>query len=258
MGDIANSYAERNSRTIRMIGEGGMARLRDARVAVFGLGGVGSACVESLARCGVGSLLVVDKDDVELSNLNRQAIAFRSTLGLPKTEAMRKMVLDINPDTHVEELRAFVNAENIEGLLEPFAKPDYIVDALDTLSVKAALMQHAQRHSVPIVSAMGGANKTDPAMLEFADLQDTRICPLCREMRKIARDRGIEGVQVLYSAETPVKVAAREGAERHEKTELGTLSYFPPIMGLMIAGYVIREILSPHFQSAEGGWRSAI
>lgn len=244
MDNLSGSYFERNSRTIRMIGEDGLAHLRGARVAVFGLGGVGAACAESLVRGGVGSLLVVDKDDVELSNLNRQSIAFLSTVGAPKVEAMRKMALDINPDVSVDGLCAFINSENIDELLEPYERPDCIVDALDTLSVKAALMVYAQTHSIPIVSAMGGANKTDPTMLEFADLQDTRICPLCREMRKIARDRGIEGVRVLYSAEPPVKVAAREGAERREKTELGTLSYFPPTMGLMIAGYVIRELLS--------------
>lgn len=241
--EFTEEYLERNSRTVRMVGEDGLATLAGARVAVFGLGGVGSACAESLARSGVGSFLFVDKDDVEASNINRQAIAFMSTVGWPKCEVMASMALDINPDAQVDALREFVNADNIDELMAAFPRPDFIVDAFDTLSVKAELMQYAARNGIRIVSAMGGANKTDPTMLEFADLADTRICPLCREMRKIARDRAIEGVTVLYSPEVPVKVPSKEGAERHEKTELGTLSYFPPTMGLMIAGYVIRELL---------------
>ncbi len=243
MSEMGCSYDERNSRTARMIGADGLARLARSRVAVFGLGGVGSACAESLVRGGVGGFLFVDKDDVEPSNLNRQAVAFLSTMGRPKAEVMRAMARDINPDVQVDALREFVNAGNIDELLGSFPKPDFIVDAFDTLSVKAELMQYAARNGIRIVSAMGGANKTDPTMLRFADLADTSICPLCREMRKIARDRGIEGVTVLYSPEAPMKVAAKEGAERHEKTELGTLSFFPPTMGLMIAGYVIRELL---------------
>lgn len=227
-----------------MIGEEGLGKLARARVAVFGLGGVGSACAESLVRGGVGSFLFVDKDEVEPSNINRQAIAFISTLGQPKTEVMKAMALDINPDAQIDTLQSFVGNENIDGLLEPFPKPDFIVDAFDTLSVKATLMGYAQREGIPIVSAMGGANKTDPTMLEFAQLSKTRVCPLCREMRKIARDRQLDDVMVLFSAEQPVKVTAAEGAERVEKTELGTLSFFPPTMGLMIAGFVINELLT--------------
>lgn len=242
--EFTEGYIERNSRTTRMIGDDGLASLARARVAVFGLGGVGSACAESLVRGGVGSFLFVDKDEVEPSNLNRQAVAFLNTMGRPKAEVMRAMALDINPDAQVDALQEFVNADNIDELLGAFPKPDFIVDAFDTLSVKAELMEYAARNGIRIVSAMGGANKTDPTLLEFADLADTCICPLCREMRKIARDRGIEGVTVLFSPEVPVKVPAKEGAERHEKTELGTLSYFPPTMGLMIAGYVIRELLA--------------
>lgn len=227
-----------------MIGKDGLERLAAARVAVFGLGGVGAACAEALVRGGVGSFLFVDKDVVEPSNLNRQAIAFESTLGQPKTEVMRAMAHDIAPEVAVDTVQAFINADTIDTLLAPFSKPDYIVDAFDTLSVKATLMQYAHDANIPLISAMGGANKTDPTLLTFADLADTRVCPLCREMRKIARDRAIEGVTVLYSPEAPVRVRAQEGAERHEKTELGTMSYFPPTMGLMIAGYVMRELLA--------------
>lgn len=226
-----------------MIGEEGLAMLASSRVAVFGLGGVGSACAEALVRGGVGSFLFVDKDEVEPSNLNRQAIAFVSTIGRPKAEVMSAMAKDINPDANVDAVQEFVRSDNIDALLVPFPRPDYIVDAFDTLSVKAEIMQYAQRHDIPLVSAMGGANKTDPTRLEFAKLSDTRVCPLCREMRKIARDRGIGDVTVLFSDEPPVKVPAKEDAERSQKTELGTMSYFPPTMGLMIAGYVIQQLL---------------
>lgn len=226
-----------------MIGEEGLARLAAARVAVFGLGGVGAACAEALVRGGVGAFLFVDKDEVEPSNINRQAIAFLSTVGQRKVDVMRAMALDINPEADIETLDAFVRRETLGELLEPFARPDYIVDALDTLTAKTALALYASERGIPIVSSMGGANKTDPTQLAFADLVDTRVCPMCREMRKIARDNGIDHLQVLYSSERPVPVAAQKGAERSEKTELGTMSYFPPIMGQMIAGYVTRRIV---------------
>lgn len=234
---------ERHTRTVRMIGEEGLERLAQARVAVFGLGGVGSSCAEALVRGGVGRFLFVDKDAVEPSNLNRQAIAFLSTVGQRKVDVMRAMALDINPEADVETLDAFVKRETVSALLEPFARPDYIVDALDTMTAKMALALYAEEHGIPIIASMGGANKTDPTKLAFADLADTRVCPMCREMRKIARNNGIKRLQVLYSYEQPVKVPAQEGAERSEKTELGTMSYFPPIMGQMIAGYVISDIV---------------
>ena len=155
--EFTEEYRERNSRTARMIGDDGLASLARARVAVFGLGGVGSACAESLVRGGVGSFLFVDKDEVEPSNLNRQAVAFLSTMGRPKAEVMRAMALDINPDAQVDALQEFVNADNIDELLGAFPKPDFIVDAFDTLSVKAELMEYAARNGIRIVSAMGGA-----------------------------------------------------------------------------------------------------
>lgn len=222
-----------------MIGEEGLARLAASRVAVFGLGGVGAACAEALVRGGVGKFLFVDKDAIEPSNINRQAIAFASTVGRRKVDVMRAMALDINPEAEVDVLDAFVKRENIDALLAPLPVPDCIVDALDTMTAKTALAMYAQARGIRIVSSMGGANKTDPTKLAFADLSETRVCPMCREMRKIARDAGIERLPVLYSCEQPVKVPTQKGAERSEKTELGTMSYFPPIMGQMIAGWVI-------------------
>lgn len=237
------TYEERNSRTIRMIGKEGLKKLASSSVCVFGLGGVGSACAEILARSGIGTLVVIDKDDVEPSNINRQAIAFQSTVGKPKVDVMAAMAKDINPEIDVIPKKAFVRYQTIDQIMSELPKVDYFVDAVDTLTAKAAIAMYAQEKQIPSISAMGGANKTDPTKLEFADLFDTHICPLCRELRKIARDNKIDEMHVLYSPEKPVPVKAQEGAERSEKTELGTMPYFPPIMGEMIASYVIRDLL---------------
>lgn len=235
---------ERTSRTRRLLGEEGLRALANARVAVIGLGGVGSACAESLVRTGVGSFLFVDKDVVEPSNINRQAIAFVSTIGQRKVDVMRAMALDINPDAQVDALCAFVLEETIDELLGAFPRPDIIVDAVDTLTAKAAIAGYAERAGVPSVSAMGMANRSDPTALRFAHLFETEGCPFCREMRKICRSRGIADMDVLYSTERPAKVRPAEGAARAEKTELGTHSYMPPVAGLMLAGWVVQRILA--------------
>ncbi len=249
------------SRLRRVLGDDGLAKLDASVVAVFGLGGVGSSCAEALARGGVGTLILVDRDTVASSNINRQAIAFHSTIGREKTEVMAAMVRDINPDIRIFAETAFVRESaftessdyapldldvperSVSAVLKAFPRPDFIVDAVDTVTTKLALARYAQDEGIAIVSSMGGANKTDPTSLRFADLYDTVNCPLCRSMRKTARNRGIEYLPVLYSCEQPVKVAAEQGAERREHTELGTMSYFPPIMGQMLASYVIRALL---------------
>ncbi|MCI9628363.1 MAG: tRNA threonylcarbamoyladenosine dehydratase [Eggerthellaceae bacterium] len=231
------------SRLRRIVGDEGIARLDAANVAVFGLGGVGSSCAEALVRGGVGNVLLIDKDAVEPSNINRQAIAFVSTIGRRKVDVMRDMALDINPDVRVEVLDAFVNAENLDELMSEYEKPDIIVDAIDTLTVKVALALYAQENEMPIISAMGGANKTDPTKLEFSKLTKTHVCPLCREMRKIARDRGLEDLDVLFSPERPVKRSVESRPDRRERSELGTMSYMPPIMGQMLASWVINHLL---------------
>lgn len=231
------------SRLRRIVGDEGIARLDAANVAVFGLGGVGSSCAEALVRGGIGNVFLVDKDAVEPSNINRQAIAFVSTIGRRKVDVMRDMALDINPDVRVEVLDAFVNAENLDELMSEYEKPDIIVDAIDTLTVKVALALYAQENEMPIISAMGGANKTDPTKLEFSKLTKTHVCPLCREMRKIARDRGLEDLDVLFSPERPVKRSVESRPDRRERSELGTMSYMPPIMGQMLASWVINHLL---------------
>lgn len=234
---------ERISRSRRLLGDAGVAKLEQACVAVIGLGGVGSACAESLVRAGVGSFLFVDKDVVEPSNVNRQAIAFLSTVGQRKVDVMEAMAHDINPDARIHTLCAFVLEETIDELLSAYPRPDIIVDAVDTLTAKAAIAAYAERDQIPAVSAMGMANRSDPTALRFARLFDTQGCPFCREMRKICRARGIADMEVLYSTEAPAKVQPVEGAARSEKTELGTHAYMPPIAGLMLAAYVVQYLL---------------
>ncbi|HIS40185.1 MAG TPA: tRNA threonylcarbamoyladenosine dehydratase [Candidatus Aphodovivens avistercoris] len=233
-----------------IMGAEGLARLKAARVAVLGLGGVGSNCVEALVRGGVGGLFLVDRDIVQASNINRQAIAFCSTVGRRKVDVMRAMAADINPEARVETRHMLVLRENLDALLdemEAWAREaggslDYVIDAIDTVSAKLALAEAAQRRGLRLISSMGAANKLHPECLRIADVYDTVNCPLCRIMRKEGRKRGIRSLRVLYSCEEPVRVAPREGAARSERSNLGTASFMPPIMGQMMAGAVIREL----------------
>ncbi len=241
------------SRTRRLLGDEGLERLTEARVAIIGLGGVGSACAESLVRTGVGSFLFADKDVVEPSNINRQAIAFLSTVGQRKVDVMEAMAKDINRAAQIDKLFAFVLEETIEEQLAPFARPDIIVDAVDTLTAKAAIARYGEAQGIPVVSAMGMANRSDPTALRFAKLFETEGCPFCRELRKIFRSRGIGDVSVLYSTERPAKVRPMEGAARSEKTELGTYSYMPPAAGLMLAGFVTQHLLKSEWAHGTTG-----
>lgn len=221
----------------------GLDRVEAATVMVIGLGGVGSNCVEALARGGVGHLIVLDHDIVGLSNINRQAIAFHSTLGRKKHEVVRDMVHDINPNCQVEALDMFLRADDVAPLLDRYlGKVDMLIDAIDSVSAKLAIAEYADRTGMPLISSMGGANKLHPECLRFADVSETSNDPLARVMRKECRKRGISRLRVLYSCEEPVKRPAVEGAERRERTNLGTASFMPPIFGQMLAGKVLCEI----------------
>lgn len=202
--------------------------------------------MEALARGGVGRLVVVDHDVVQESSINRQAIAFKSTVGRKKVEVMRGMIADINLTADVLALERFVLAETLPELfadVEAAAGPlDYVVDAIDTVSAKLALAKFAEERGLRLISSMGAVNKLHLEVPRFADLSHTVNCPLCRVMRKEARKRGIRHLRVLYSCEQPAKVPPREGAERRERSNLGTASYLPPIMGQMIAAEAIREL----------------
>lgn len=243
-GGGAQAVESPTDRLRLILGDEGLRRLRDARVMVVGLGGVGSACAEALARGGVGGLVLVDRDVVAPSNVNRQAIAFHSTIGRPKAEVAREMALDINPDADVTACHMFVERDRLEEQLGALGPVDYVVDAIDTVGQKLRLAAWCQGQGLPEVSAMGGANKLDPCRLHFAPIEETVNCPLARVMRKECRRRGIRGLRVLFSDEEPVRME-RISDERwlEEGPLLGTMSYLPPIMGQMLASRVIRDLL---------------
>lgn len=234
------------SRLRRVIGEEGVKKLAGCHVVLFGVGGVGGSCAEALVRGGVGRLTFIDGDEVQLSNLNRQAIAFQDTVGKRKVEVACSMARGIYPDVDVAGIDAFVMPEDLEGVMAKVeGDVDYIIDAIDTVGTKLEIACYAQKAGIPLISSMGAANKLDPTKLAFADLFSTQSCPLCRAMRKQARSRGIERLQVLYSSEQPAKPVSEgaEGDSGDRRACLGTMSYMPPIMGQMIAGFVIRELL---------------
>lgn len=232
------------SRTELLIGTEAEARVRDASVMVFGVGGVGSHCIEALARCGVGKLTLIDNDRVSLTNINRQSIAYHSTVGRYKTEVMRERIRDICSDICVDTYEMFVLPDNIDALFGQTGKPDYIIDAIDTVSAKIALVELAQREHIPIISSMGTGNKLHPELFRIADLAETRVCPLCRVMRKELKNRGIIHLKVLYSEEKPVDTGGRTTGEDTgaRRSVPGSISFVPPAAGLIIAGEVIRTL----------------
>ena len=218
---------ERDSRTLKLIGEDGMARLKSSSVLIVGNGGVGSYAAEAVARAGVGKITLMDGDSVQPSNLNRQLVALTSTLGRNKAEVMAERIRDINPDTDVTALARFYQEDDMLDL----AAYDWVIDAIDSVIAKTALIKTAVEKDVNIVSAMGAAGKFD-TQFKVADISKTSTCPLAKVMRKRLRDIGIEHLPVVYSEEKPVPWDG----------ELGTLSYVPGSAGLCLAGYVIRSI----------------
>ena len=224
-------------RTELLLGKEAVERLGKARVMVIGLGGVGSYAVEALARSGVGALVLADGDCVSLSNLNRQLIALRTTVGMPKTQAAQQRVALINPACQTECVQEFLTEERV--MAADFAGVDYIVDAIDTVSVKLALAQRAWMLGVPIISCMGTGNKLDPARFEVADIFQTSVCPLARVMRTQLKKRGVPKLKVVYSKEEPAHSVLRDGA-RHVP---GSVSFVPGVAGLMLAGEVIKDLI---------------
>ncbi len=223
------------SREAALIGDEGVARLQQASVAVFGVGGVGSYAVEALVRAGIGELTLVDGDTVALSNLNRQLIADRNTLGRRKAEVAAERVLAINPACRVTAKAVFADGTNTAALLEE-ASPDFIVDAIDTVTTKILIAEWARDHGVPLIASMGTGNKRDPEKLQIADLAKTSVCPLARVMRRELRARGILHLPVLFSTEEPVRTGLRTPA---------SLSFVPSVGGLLMAGYVINRLTDP-------------
>lgn len=232
---------EQQRRTAAVIGEDGLWRLKNSRVAVFGIGGVGGYCIEALARAGIGSIAVFDHDTVSESNLNRQIIALHSTLGRDKADVMRERVADIDPECVLEAHKLFYLPDTAPCV--ELTRYDYIVDAIDTVTGKLTLITNADKAGVPIISSMGTGNKLDPTRLEVADIYETEVCPLARIMRRELKRRGIEKLKVVYSREEPTGTVKARGEDGSPRATPGSISFVPPAAGLIIASQVVRDIL---------------
>lgn len=230
---------ESTSRTRKLIGEEEIAQLGRSRVAVFGLGGVGGHVVEALARSGIGALDLVDNDRITLSNINRQIAALHSTVGQWKTEAVEERVKDINPDIQIRVHKLFFLPETADEF--DFSGIDYIVDAIDTVSGKVALIKKAKELNIPIVSSMGTANKLNPTKFRVADISETSVCPLARVMRRELKKQGIEHVKTVYSTEEPVKTSVE--SEDGKKRVPASVAFVPAVAGMIIAGEVILDLI---------------
>ena len=243
------------SRTQLLLGPEGMERLAASRVAVFGIGGVGGAACEALSRSGVGALDLIDDDRVCLTNLNRQIIATRRTVGQFKADAMKERILEINPDAKVQVHKCFFLPENAEQF--PFEEYDYIVDAVDTVTAKLRIVLKAKEMNIPVISCMGAGNKLDATAFRVADISRTRVCPLARVLRRELRKRGVDHLKVVYSEEVPVRpledmsISCRAhcicppGTKRHctDRRDIpGSVAFVPPVTGLILAGEVVKDL----------------
>lgn len=231
-------------RTQILLGDDGIAALRDKHVFVAGLGGVGSYCTEALARAGIGRLTLMDHDVVATSNINRQLPALLSTVGLSKAELMQARIADINPDCRVTLIRTFLGRENVHELVPPDC--DYIIDCIDSMNCKVALVAYSLGQGYKVASSMGAGNKLDPTRIKVADISETVMCPLAREMRKYLRDLGYKrGVLTVYTDEKPRPPLPPQAVDRGRPRSVnGTISYMPPIFGFMLAGAVLNRLLS--------------
>lgn len=242
-------------RTELLIPSEGMERLREAHVAVFGVGGVGGAAVEALARAGIGQLTLIDADYVAASNINRQIIALRSTVGRAKVDVFAERISDINAACQVRARRAFVLPENVTEFFD--REHTYIIDAVDTVAAKLALITEAHRREIPLLSCMGAGNKLDPTRFRVSEIAKTSVCPLCRVMRRELRARGITKCEVVWSDEPPVEQIQRERTAaclsgycdlkpppvvKEKRQTPGSISFVPPVAGMIAAGHVIKRI----------------
>ena len=224
-------------RTESLIGKENLEKLKKVTVAIFGLGGVGSYVLEGLARAGIGNFILVDKDEVDITNINRQIIATHDTVGKPKVEVAKERVLSINPSANVKLYKEFFLPET-EGILDDSI--DYIVDAIDTVTSKIELVVRANKLNIPIISCMGTGNKLDPTKFEVADIYKTSVCPLAKVMRKELKIRGIRKLKVVYSKEEPKNI----NLSNTNKATPASVSFVPSVAGLIIAGEVIKDLIS--------------
>lgn len=234
----------RYSREELLIGEEGLNKLRRARVAVFGIGGVGGYVVEALARSGVGALDLFDGDTVALTNINRQIIALENTVGRPKVEVAQERVLLIDPQCRVEARQLFFSPENAGEV--DFSCYDYVADAIDTVTSKIELILRCRQAGVPVISCMGAGNKLDPTAFRVAPIEKTSVCPLARVMRRELKKRGVTGVKAVYSTEEPLApAAAQEGDVKGTagRPTPGSMAFVPSVAGLILAGEIVKDLL---------------
>lgn len=227
------------SRTELLIGKDGVEKLKNAKVAVYGIGGVGSFVAEGLARVGIGHLVLIDYDDVDITNINRQILALHSTIGKRKIDVMKERILDINPNAKVE----IYEPDDIEGGEENLLDNSfsYVVDAIDTMTAKLKLIEKAHNLEINIISGTGAGNKLDPTRFEVSDVYKTSVCPVCKILRKELKNRNIKNHKVVYSKEEPIKISSLDGAQ---KNVLGSISFVPSVAGLIIAGEVVKDLIS--------------
>ena len=222
---------DRFSRSYRVFGEDNMERIINSRVIVFGLGGVGGAAAEALARAGVGTLGIVDKDTVDITNINRQIIATDKTVGMNKTDALAERLVSINPDLKINKYNLFYLPETAEEI--DLSEYDFVVDCIDNVTAKLELIERCEKLGIPIISSMGTGNKLHPEMLEIADINKTSVCPLARVIRRELKNRGVKKLAVVYSKEEPVSTQSRVP---------GSTSFTPPVAGYLMCSYVIRKL----------------
>lgn len=229
------------SRSELLLGKASITHLKQVKAAVFGIGGVGGFAAEALARSGISQFCLIDHDTISLTNLNRQIIATMQTIGKYKVDVMKERILSINPEAQVEVRKDFFLADSDSSFLNDC---DYIVDAIDTISAKLALVQVAKEKNIPIISSMGTGNKLDPTQFEIADISKTSVCPLCRVMRRELKKRGISGLKVVFSKEMPVKREedADIEADSAKRQTPGSVSFVPPVAGLILASEVIKDL----------------
>lgn len=241
---MANQF----ERTELLIGKEGIDRLKAAKVAIFGMGGVGSYVVEGLARAGIGNFILVDDDKVDITNINRQIIATHKTIGMPKVEVAKERILEINPNANVEIHEEFFLPTSRDIVDETV---DYVVDAIDTITAKVDIALRAQNLNIPCISSMGAGNKLDPTSFEVADIYQTSVCPLAKVMRKMLKNKGVEKLKVVYSKEEAMKPQTTEegcgcqgGENCNKKAQVpGSVSFVPSVVGLIIAGEVIKDLI---------------
>ena len=227
-------------RTELLVGEEGINKLHNSKVIVFGIGGVGSFVVEALTRAGVGNVVLVDNDTICISNLNRQIHATQATVGMIKVEAMKERVISINPKCNVEAKQVFITADNISEIIP--SDVDYVVDAIDTVTSKLALAEYCYKNNINIISSMGTGNKMDPTQFRVSDVFKTKVCPLAKVMRHELRKRGVKKLKVVYSEEMPMTPDNGRAVPSAKRQTPGSISFVPPVAGMIIGGEVIKDL----------------